>query len=179
MRVMRFGLVLKLILIFGAFAALGFWYSTQNIPVVEKPIAKSSDISSYGGEHVVEVIPTTEVTTPVITPEKESVVVIPVSDITKGDLLLRQTFATRYNKPVEAVSVSVEKRNGNYVKGSVDFDASGYGAAFFAIQNTSTEWNIVAVENGVIACTTIDPYSFPSDIIPQCYSYATGTVVNR
>lgn len=179
MRIMRFGLVLKLILIVGAFAALGFWYSTQNIPIVEKPIAKSSDISSYGGEHVVEVIPTTEVTTPVTTPAKDSVVVVPILDVTQGDLILRQTFATKYNKPLEAVAVSIEKRNGNYVKGSVDFDASGYGASFFAIQNTSTEWNIVAVENGVIACSTIDTYIFPSDIIPQCYSYSTGTVVNR
>ena len=140
-------------------------------------------IKSFGGSYEEDTLDVATTSPSVIDSSfADSVNLVDTTIVKEDDVItnLKGSFSKKYNKDVSNISVFIENLQTTFIKGSVDFDNSGYTATFYAYKSLEDiDWEIVAVENGVVACTTIDPYNFPSTIIPQCYSYSSGTVVNR
>lgn len=184
----------KFLLIFSVFGGIYFfWYKNQSIsvssnPYVIKETKEDTSIASFGGSYV-----EANLVIAATSPNIIDTVVAPTSPVVSSTikgvsneldydvtLNLKNAFSKKYNKDISNVSVFIEIFQESFIKGGVDFDNSGYTATFYAYKSLeNTDWEIVAVENGVVACNIIDPYNFPSNIITQCYSYSSGTVVNR
>jgi len=180
---MRLGLIVKFILIAGVFGGLWIWFGNQNTyktPVFTNKVEDTS-VKSYGGESPsITPVGTTEVILTLVTTSPSiNVPEVKIQDLSSDQLPLKQAFAAKYSKDISSIFVNIESQVDDFIKGSVDFDNSGYAATFYAVKSDNSSWNIIAVENGVISCSIIDPYSVPSSLIPQCYSYSSGTVVNR
>lgn len=80
---------------------------------------------------------------------------------------------------MSTIKLEVDENDGNFIKGKVvPVEAKGGGGIFFAA-NTTNGWVIASDGNGVVFCEDIEPYNFPTNIIPQCYDAQTSTVVER
>jgi len=85
---------------------------------------------------------------------------------------LRQALAAKHNKKVAEVTVKIDQEAENHAKGGVEFQPGGSenSGMFLAIKAGSDQWQIVFDGNGSIACSELEPYSFPADMITNvCY----------
>jgi len=170
----------RILILILAFGGLTYWFSTQKVLTsrIKKNTINTQTVAMASSELSASDLssPTSPENTVLLsdTPLAET----PLIEETPTMLSLREVFAAKYNKSDDNIFVAVDSEEGDYAKGSVDFDKSGYPATFYAY-NQDGVWVIVAVENGVVACTTISGYSFPSSMIPQCYNQGSGTVVSR
>lgn len=175
MMIMKKTLVVNVIILGATFLALSIWFSTQEITLSEVK-------KQFKNTPVVDVSPDiagAETMDKPLLPEKICEgASCNIENKKSSEKLLKEAFSKKYNKNLESIFVIVETEEGLYAQGSVDFDNSGYPAKFFA-SNNNGEWEIVAVENGVVACAAIEEYSFPRSMIPQCYSITSGKVVTR
>lgn len=186
---MKYSLPFRILLIFCAFGGIYyFWYKNQstslsfNVPSLLET-KEDTSLASFGGSYEEDTLDIATTSPSISDNSSVDTVTLVDTTIVKEDTVitsLKSSFSKKYNKDVSNISVFIENLQAPFIKGSVDFDNSGYTATFYAYKSLENgNWEIVAVENGVVACTIIDPYSFPSNIIPQCYSYSSGTVVNR
>jgi len=97
-----------------------------------------------------------------------------VEDIMKGLL------ADKYSKDISEVTIAISKEEGNYISGSVTFGEGGPGEGgnFLAVKEGSV-WKITYDGNGTIPCSSVDPYNFPSDIVPSCFDESSGEMIDR
>ena len=180
-------ILLKLLILVLAFGSLAFWFGSQKslgnrttILVDENVNAISEDEPLLQEETVEDIVQKTSddnITSLDVQTINDASVISKIEN-TPDTLDLKNAFSTKYNKDPGVVSVVLESKEGPYAKGSVDFDNSGYPAIFYAY-NADNSWVIVAVENGVVACSSISGYSFPNSMIPQCYDQSLGDVVSR
>lgn len=200
---MKYSIIFKFLLIFGAFGSIYFfWYKNQSVSLTFNTntlneTKKSDSINSFGGSYensspTSSKDPITDISIKNQSPNssttsEEISTVLDMSPNTKtednGDTLilsLKEAFTRKYNRDTSNTHIFIDDLVDSFIKGSVDFDNSGHTAAFYAYKSSDSDiWQIATVENGIVACTDIDPYNFPVSIIPQCYSYSSGTVVNR
>lgn len=170
-------IVIKLLFIVTVFGALGYFFGSQ-IPNQDK----QNIVSNLNLTQPKEVL-SEETKVPV--PQEQKKVEIKNTDVAQNStqessdtLPLKEAFSKKYNKSIASIFVIIESKSGAYVKGSVDFDNSGYPATFYAAKKGDV-YVIVAVENGVVPCTSISGFSFPSSMISQCYSSSAGAVISR
>lgn len=96
----------------------------------------------------------------------------------KSDLeLIKEAFAQKYNRPTSEINVTVSKNNGTHAQGGVSFSGE-MGGGWFLAYKESGGWIIVQDGNGTISCETIAPYSFPSDMAPECVD-KNGKLIKR
>ncbi|HUV46856.1 MAG TPA: hypothetical protein VMW29_01860 [Candidatus Bathyarchaeia archaeon] len=91
--------------------------------------------------------------------------------------LIRQAFAAKYGHDVSEVEVEISKKFDPYVSGGVIFSGEMGGGWFLAYKQEG-EWIIVADGNGTIPCEAIEPYDFPADMAPECYTQ-DGSLITR
>jgi hypothetical protein len=91
---------------------------------------------------------------------------------------IREAFAAKYGKPLADVNASISENDGTYAKGGVSFAGEIAGAWFLAYKGTSG-WIIVADGNGTVTCASIDPYNFPTTMVPECWDESTSTLITR
>lgn len=83
---------------------------------------------------------------------------------------IKAALALKYNKPVADVSISIQKENTQYARGSVSFVAKdlppgGEGGMFLAAK-INGEWKLVYDGNGSIDCAKIKKdYQFPQEML--------------
>ena len=85
-------------------------------------------------------------------------------------------MAAKFGYSVEETISNVNKQTGSYVSGGVKFEGE-MGGAWFLAYKTSEGWVIVDAGNGTITCELIEPYNFPVDMVPECWSETEGLVV--
>lgn len=96
----------------------------------------------------------------------------------KSDLeLIREAFAEKYDHLVGDVEVNVSKMSLPYASGGVRFSGQ-IGGGWFLTYKGDDGWIIVADGNGTIPCEAIEPYDFPTDMAPECFT-EDGTIVVR
>jgi len=91
--------------------------------------------------------------------------------------LIRQAFAAKYGHDVSEVEVEISKQFNPYISGGVTF-AGEMGGGWFLAYKQEGEWIIVADGNGTIPCEAIEPYDFPTDMAPECYTQ-DGSLITR
>ncbi|OGM81015.1 hypothetical protein A2594_01995 [Candidatus Woesebacteria bacterium RIFOXYD1_FULL_41_28] len=74
-------------------------------------------------------------------------------------------------------TISVTGMEGDFAKGSV---STGDGGGMWFAAKVNGVWKLVWDGNGIIECSSVSPYpNFPADMIPQCYSTASGQLITR
>lgn len=92
--------------------------------------------------------------------------------------LITEAMATKYSKPVSDVSLEINESDGTHASGVVKFAGDIAGAWWLAVKENGS-WKIVADGNGVVMCDDIDPYNFPTSMVPECWDEATQTNITR
>lgn len=95
---------------------------------------------------------------------QQTVSTVPEDDLTKE---IRSQFATKYNKPSNAVQLEVEVSLDKFARGTVRFDGEQSGAIWFAA-NIGNKWVLADDGQGPMTCETADKYSFPANLVPIC-----------
>ncbi len=93
---------------------------------------------------------------------------------------IKSLFADKYSKNVLEISITIDKEEENYIAGSVTFGEGGPGEGghFLAVKDDGI-WKITYDGNGFIPCSSVDPYNFPSDMVPSCFNESSGEMIDR
>lgn len=91
-----------------------------------------------------------------------------VLDTTNKITAIKQLFATKYDKDVSDITVTISKEIDTHVQGSVQLDDGG---GYFFAAKANGEWFLVFDGNGAIECILLQNNGFPEDIInsSDCY----------
>ena len=90
---------------------------------------------------------------------------------------MKALFVSKYGVSAESWDVKVASTEGNFAKGSVNTNEGG--GMWFAAKINGI-WKLIWDGNGVIECDKISPYpTFPEEMIPECYSTASGKLITR
>lgn len=140
---------------------LGSWYyfsqKTTSLPSEPSPTAIMTEI-------------TLEVPSPtaVITREEEAIKTPSPTVVKKSDLeQIKEAMAERHGKPVGETIINISKNTGTHATGGVKFEGEVGGGWFLAAKKDG-KWVIVDDGNGTISCEVIEPWDFPSSIVPEC-----------
>ncbi len=119
--------------------------------------------------------PMTEVMANTGTPS--AAVVTPTVDETATVIAaVKAGLVAEHGPDAASLTVTVSKIVGNFAQGSAS--ASAGGGMWLATKLTGT-WKLVWDGNGSILCATVNPYNFPTTMVPQCWDDATQTTVTR
>jgi len=98
---------------------------------------------------------------------------------TKSDIeIFKELFANKYTKPTGDITLTVDENTGSHANGGVKF-AGEIGGAWWLAAKSGGQWVIVADGNGTVPCSAIEPYSFPTSMVPECWDEGTGTLIIR
>lgn len=84
--------------------------------------------------------------------------------------LIRNALAKKYSKKVSEVDIKISKEADSHVRGAVTFapgDTENSGM-FLAVKQ-GEDWKIVFDGNGSYACEDIEQYSFPEEMVEDCF----------
>jgi len=94
--------------------------------------------------------------------------------------LLKKAFSAKYSVSEEDIRIKISSQIGIYAAGTVSFDpAYQPGGGWFLAVNDNDTWKIVADGNGIVVCSLIEPYDFPTDMVPQCFDDQTKELITR
>ena len=91
---------------------------------------------------------------------------------------LKLLFAQKYEKRIEDITVSISKREGDYLTGGVKF-AGEIAGGYVLAAKVNDAWKIIFDGNGTWTCDVVDVVDFPSTLAPECWDEDTMTVVDR
>lgn len=152
----------------------GFWLFQKNFELKKKTSASPTP------SPIVVSSPTTQPEqslAPAALPEPEAQA-SPIASV-KSDLeLLKEAFASKYSHPVSETEVTVGQQTGPYASGGIHFTGQMGGGWFLAYKQDG-EWIIVADGNGTVPCEAIEPYNFPTDMVPECWDDSTSSLIYR
>lgn len=91
---------------------------------------------------------------------------------------LKLLFAQKYEKRIEDTTVSISKREGDYLTGGVKF-AEEIAGGYVLAAKVNDAWKIIFDGNGNWTCDVVDVVDFPSTLAPECWDEDTMAVVDR
>jgi len=91
---------------------------------------------------------------------------------------LKLLFAQKYEKRIDDIFVTISKREGDYLVGSVKF-AGEETEAYILAAKVNESWKIIFDGNGMWTCDIVDVVDFPSTLVSECLDENTMEVVNR
>jgi len=149
--------------------AVGFWFMQNKMAVMTpSPVPV---VSPSPGAIKPSVSPT-PLPSPEATVELAPSVLPAVSDMEA----IKQAFGEKYSHPVSEVNVTISKNTGSLAQGGVGFEGE-MGGGWFLVAKTASGWVIVDDGNGTISCELIAPYSFPTDMVPECVDSGGNLIV--
>jgi len=130
-----------------------------------------------------------EPTTEAVTPEPAEETPIPEAamepeaeatpDKTDEELIKEAFIREHPDWDLTQMDFTVRENTGEFATGSVGPKGGGPGGGMFFAANTTAGWVIAWDGNGTIECSDIEPYSFPTSMIPECYNSLTQEVMVR
>ena len=88
---------------------------------------------------------------------------------------LKKAFSLKFGNPVSDVNLTISKETPTHASGGVSFSGEMGGGWWLAAKVGST-WKLVADGNGTVICDDVEPYAFPTSMVPECWDEATGTL---
>ncbi|MFC1653437.1 hypothetical protein ACFL1M_01150 [Patescibacteria group bacterium] len=116
----------------------------------------------------------TSTTQPTIVPEAT---LAPAPQATDMDEI-KQAMATKHSKSVADTQITIETNTGVHAKGLVKFAGEIAGGWFLAVKTTGP-WQIAADGNGTVLCGDIDPFNFPTTMVPECWDEIGQQLITR
>lgn len=100
--------------------------------------------------------------------------------LTEDDVLgIRKGLAVRFGLSVDKIQITLgEDSTSEFATGYVNVGEGDRGGIYFAAK-TDDGWQIAHDGRGVVECSTINQYEFPTGIVPRCYDAETGLSINR
>lgn len=123
--------------------------------------------------------PTPEITpTPTLTPTDTLKPTTPANPAKSDADKIRQVLANKYDRTIEETEINVSKNTGTHATGSVRF-AGEMGGGMWLAYKEGENWIIAYDGQGTIPCSAVDPYNFPTDIVPECWDETTSSLITR
>ena len=72
------------------------------------------------------------------------------------------------------MAVTVDESDESFATGTV---GDGPGGGMYFAANTDDGWVIAWDGNGSVDCADIEAYDFPTEMLPECWDYETGTLM--
>lgn len=120
---------------------------------------------------------TVSISTPTSTPEPQASPSAQAVDETAILTAAVKTGLVAEHGPDAAnMTITVSKIQGNFAQGGAS--EQGGGAMWLAAKVNGT-WKLAWDGNGTISCTSVDPYNFPTSMVPECWNDATGKLITR
>jgi len=84
---------------------------------------------------------------------------------------IREALAQKHNKKVSQTEITISQETENHARGSVVFQPGGSeNSGMFLAAKVNNEWQIAFDGNGAVACSDLEDYYFPNDMIKDvCY----------
>lgn len=124
--------------------------------------------------------PTAPPVTQLITNTGTPSAVVPVSRTTDETSTIIAAVKTglvaEHGPDAASMTITVSKIVGNFAQGGAS--AQGGGGMWFAAK-VNGAWKLAWDGNGTISCAIINPYNFPTSMIPECWNDATQKTVTR
>ena len=84
-------------------------------------------------------------------------------------------FSTKFGKPAEDVILTVTENTGTHARGGVKFEGEIAGGMWLAHLNSGT-WNVDYDGNGTIPCTSVEPFSYPTSLVSECWDESANSL---
>ena len=78
----------------------------------------------------------------------------------------REIFSKKYRTMMDEIELKFEEESENHIRGTIKIDGQD-GGMFLAVKQ-SGRWEMVYDGKGAYACSIIDQYNFPPDMIIDC-----------
>lgn len=162
--------MMVLVVLIVAFIGVGGYYFARKTNIIPgMPLAPSTHATPPPPQTPLDVIPS-------VSPFVSSVV-SPTGD-EKATLIaaVKAALVAEHGSASASLNVTVSKLEGNYAQGMAS--EQGGGGLWLAAKVNGT-WKLVWDGNGTISCATVNPYNFPTTLVPECYNDATQKTVAR
>jgi hypothetical protein len=84
---------------------------------------------------------------------------------------IKNLFVEKYGQPAEDISLTFSQETVDHARGGVSFSPGAPGGNFLAAK-VGGQWKLVFDGNGGIACSELEKYNFPADMMTDCYKPA-------
>ncbi|MDD4351971.1 MAG: hypothetical protein PHU71_03240 [Candidatus Gracilibacteria bacterium] len=93
---------------------------------------------------------------------------------------IENAFQNKYpDWNLNELAIVVSETRENFAQGYVGPKNGDAGGGYFFAAKTATGWIIAADGNGTLDCVEIEPYNFPTDMIPECYDIENQKIITR
>ena len=84
---------------------------------------------------------------------------------------IKNLLADKYGKEVSEVIINISQQTENHVRGTVVFQPGGpENSGMFLAAKVNDEWGLVHDGQGAYACSMVEQYNFPLEMISDCFS---------
>ena len=101
--------------------------------------------------------------------------IVPVVDETEA---IKEAIYLLVGSDATVVNVTIDKNIGTYATGGVVDWASEVGGGYWIAAKSAGEWIGVYAGQSQPTCNEIDPYNFPTSMVPECLD-GLGKVITR
>ena len=95
--------------------------------------------------------------------------------VSEDEKIKKAVYESTQTNPKEQ-EVLVEEKTQKHAKGTI---GGGAGGAVWYATNIDSKWKIIFTGQDIPPCATIDPYDFPSSMIPKCVDQEKGVEITR
>ncbi len=99
-------------------------------------------------------------------------------DSTTLEYSLKNQFAEKFGEETNNFVIEISEETDKHAKGGITFPDS-IGGGWWLAAKVDSKWLLVADGNGTVMCSDIEPYNFPSDMVPECYNQDTQQLITR
>lgn len=110
--------------------------------------------------------------------QEESIEVEDTQPTVEAKDVMAGLLATKHSRDAAEANLTVEEDTGTHAKGLVIFDGD-IGGGWWLAAKADDKWVLVADGNGTVMCSDIDPYNFPTTMVPECWDETTQTLITR
>lgn len=92
--------------------------------------------------------------------------------------LITAALVAKTGISASTIDVTLSQQTGNFAKGSVGTKGEETGGGYFLAAKVNGTWVIVYDGQASPDCSVVNPYNFPTSMVPECLD-SSGNVVSR
>lgn len=121
--------------------------------------------------------PTQSMEPPVTAGTQSAAIVSPTIDETATLLnAVKAGLVAEHGPDAANMTITVDKIVGDFAQGSA---AATAGGGMWLAAKAGGAWKLAWDGNGTISCASVNPYNFPTTMVPECWNDATQQNVTR
>lgn len=89
---------------------------------------------------------------------------------------IQEFFVKKYNKSKNDTQVVISHKTNTHAQGGVSF-ANETGGAIWLAHQENNNWLVDFDGHGAIPCSSVQPYDYPKDMVPECWDEQENKLV--